>query len=95
MIKQKTNYWRIVAIIFLILVVALLIKGEIDKKGINEGLIYCNAKLDLCIDSFNGTLSAWKSCIYELGNVSGLSDEEIRSKLGLDGAYLNEGRLIK
>lgn len=92
--KNKINPWKVVAILLLVFSVAIFFKGEYEKKQINENIIDCNLKKNLCTSTLNQSMIGWTECIYNFGYYMNLTDSEIKAALSKplgseDDFYLN------
>ncbi len=83
--------WKILIILILLFAVVIWFKGEYDKGKIYEDYSDCVVKKSACTNILNETLIGWRQCIFGVGYLLNMTDEEIEEELetGENPFYLN------
>lgn len=79
--KQNKLIWKILIILILLFAVVIWVKGEYDKKEITERYNDCMTKKLVCTNVLNQSLIEWKKCIFAVGGLMNMTEEEINQKL--------------
>ena len=94
--KKQFNYWKIIAILFLLFGIVLFFYSEDKNKQLAGDYNECINQEEVCEYVLNQTLSGWKTSMYALGEFYNVTKEEIDKEFEeFENFNLKEREVIK